>query len=268
MSFTIALCQMKVTESKNSNIDNARKMISESAEKGAQLVVLPEMWNCPYSNQYFTEYSEPEGGDTYAFLSEAAKTHQIYLIGGYIPEMNNGRVYNSSYSFDRKGGLIGKHQKAHLFDIDVKGGIRFMESETLTAGTQSTIIDTEFGKIGVAICFDVRFPELFRKMTLEGAKLHVLPAAFNMTTGPAHWELSMRARALDNQVFFAACSPARDISGPYVAFGHSCVVTPWGDVCGKTDHRESIVLAEVDFDYVDSIREQLPLLKARRPELY
>lgn len=268
MSFTIALCQMKVTDSKGKNREKAEEMIRQAADKGAQVIVLPEMWNCPYSNDSFREYSEREGGDVYQFMSSLARELRVYLIGGSIPEMAEGNVYNTSYSFDRQGRKIGKHRKIHLFDINITDGIRFMESETLTAGDSMTIIDTEYGKMGVAICFDVRFPELFRKMTLEGAKLMILPGAFNMTTGPAHWELTMRARALDNQVYFAACSPARSIGGPYTAFGNSCVANPWGELCGKTDSREAIVYSEIDMDFLDSIREQLPLLKARKPEIY
>lgn len=182
--------------------------------------------------------------------------------------MAEEKVYNTSFSFDREGNLIGKHRKVHLFDIDVKGGIRFMESDTLTPGQDVTIIDTEYCKIGVAICYDVRFPELSRKMALEGAKVIVLPAAFNLTTGPAHWDLTMRARALDNQVYFAAVSPARDMEGPYQAYGSSCIVTPWGEFSGKADEKETIVYGEIDLDYVDSVRDQLPLLKHRREEIY
>ena len=112
------------------------------------------MWNCPYSNDYFREYAEAEDGPTVKFLSDLAAKHDIYLIGGSIPELDGGKVYNTSFSFDRSGQIIGKHRKVHLFDINVKGGIRFMESDTLTAGKDMTILDTEFGKIGVAICYD------------------------------------------------------------------------------------------------------------------
>ena len=143
-----------------------------------------------------------------------------------------------------------------------------MESDTLTAGEDLTVIDTEFGKIGVAICYDVRFPEWHRKMALAGAKLIVLPAAFNMTTGPVHWDLTMRARALDNQVYFAANSPARDEEGVYVAYGNSCISDPWGKFIAHADEKECILYGDIDFDTVDSIREQLPLLKHRREELY
>lgn len=268
MKFQLALCQMKVTMDKRQNLTSAETMIREAAEKGSGVVALPEMFNCPYSNKYFREYAEEEGGETFRFLSSLAEELKIYLIGGSIPELADGNVYNTSYSFDKSGNLIGKHRKVHLFDIDVKGGIRFMESETLTPGNSMTILDTEYCKIGVGICYDVRFPELFRKMTLEGIKLAVLPGAFNMTTGPAHWELTMRARALDNQIYFAAVSPARDTEGPYQAYGNSCIASPWGEFIGKTDARESIVYGTIDLDYVDDIRNQLPLLKHRKPELY
>ena len=268
MNFQLALCQMKVGMDKKKNLSTAEAMVRKAAERGAKVVALPEMFNCPYSNKYFREYAEGEKGETVRFLSSLAKELKIYLIGGSIPELDQDHVYNTSFSFDKEGNMIGKHRKVHLFDIDVKGGILFKESETLTPGEHMTVFETEFCKIGVAICYDVRFPELFRKMTLAGAKLIVLPGAFNMTTGPAHWELTMRARALDNQIYFAAVSPARDTEGAYQAYGNSCIATPWGEFCGKTDYRESIVFAELDMEFVDSIRDQLPLLKHRKPDLY
>lgn len=268
MTFQLALCQMKVSMEKKQNMAVAESMIREAAGKGAEVVALPEMFNCPYSNRFFREYAEQEGGETVQTLSSLARELEIYLVGGSIPELENDNVYNTSFSFNKEGEIIGKHRKLHLFDIDVKGGIRFMESETLTPGENVTMLDTEFCRIGVAICYDVRFPELFRKMTLAGAKLVILPGAFNMTTGPAHWDLTMRARALDNQLYFAAVSPARDTEGPYQAYGNSCVVNPWGEYCGRTDARESIVYAKIDLDYIEEIRSQLPLLKHRRPSLY
>lgn len=266
--FKIGLCQMLGSMDKEESRAKAGAMVTEAAEKGAQVVALPEMWNCPYSNDYFRDYAETEDGPSVRYLSDLAKKNDIYLIGGSISELDGDRVYNTSFSFDRKGNLIGKHRKAHLFDIDVKGGIRFMESETLSPGDKATVIETEYCKIGVAICYDVRFPELSRKMALEGAKLIVLPAAFNLTTGPAHWDLTMRARALDNQVYFAAVSPARDMNGVYQAYGSSCVATPWGEFLAKADEKETILYGDIDLDYVDSIRQQLPLLKHRREELY
>lgn len=266
--FKIGLCQMKGSFNKKESMEKAEYFVKEAASQGAEVISLPEMWNCPYSNDYFREYAETESGETVDFLSKLARSLGIYLIGGSIPELDGDRVYNTSFSFDRSGSIIGKHRKVHLFDIDVKDGIRFMESETLTAGKDMTVIDTEFCKIGVAICYDVRFPEWFRKMALAGAKLIVLPAAFNMTTGPAHWDITMRVRALDNQVYFAANSPARDEEGPYQAYGGSCIVDPWGRFIEHGDEKESIIYGNIDLEYVDSVREQLPLLKHRRQNLY
>ena len=266
--FKLALCQLKGSYDKEESRQTVRRYVTEAASNGADVIALPEMWDCPYSNDYFREYAETADGETVKFMSDLAAELGVYLIGGSISEIDDDKVYNTAFCFDREGRMIGRHRKTYLFDIDVEGGIRFMESDTLTAGDSATVIDTEFGKIGVAICYDVRFPELFRRMTLDGARMVILPAAFNMTTGPAHWDITMRARALDNQIFFAANSPARDEEGIYVAYGNSCIVSPWGDFIAHADEKECILYADIDFGYEDSIRNQLPLLKHRRPELY
>ena len=268
MKFKLGLCQIAGSIDKEVAKQNAEKHVREAAENGAQVIALPEMWDCPYSNDYFRDYAEPANGPTVEFMSNLASDLGVYLIGGSISELDGDKVYNTSFCFNRHGDIIGRHRKVHLFDIDVEGGIRFMESDTLTAGEDMTILDTEYCKIGVAICYDVRFPEWFRKMALAGAKLIVLPAAFNMTTGPAHWDLTMRARALDNQVYFAANAPARDENGVYVAYGNSCIASPWAEFIAHADEKEQIIYGDIDLDRVDAIRQQLPLLKHRRPELY
>ena len=264
----IAVCQMKVCADKDKNISHALEMIDEAANNGAEIIVLPEMFNCPYENSYFPIFAEEYPGKTTIALSNAAKKNSIYLVGGSIPELENGNIYNTSFVFDRNGELIGKHQKMHLFDIDVEGGVSFKESDTLSSGNKVTIVDTEFGKIGVAICYDIRFPELSRLMALEGAELIILPAAFNMTTGPAHWELSIRMRALDNQVYFVGAAPARDEYASYVAFGNSRVSDPWGNIIASADENECILYADIDKEYTKKVRSELPLLKHRRTDLY
>lgn len=255
-------------ENKKENAEKAERMLREAAANGCDIAVLPEMWNTPYSNDFFRGYAEAADGRTVEFLSGLAGDLGIYIVGGSIPEIDGGNVYNTSFVFDRNGERIARHRKAHLFDVDIKGGIRFIESETLTPGDEVTVFDTEFGKMGLAICFDVRFPEMFRKMALEGAQVIFLPAAFNMTTGPVHWELSMKMRALDDQLFMAAVSPARNEAGCYIAYGHSMVVDPWADILAEAGSGEEIIYAEIDTERITSVREQLPLLKARRPELY
>lgn len=265
----IAAIQMSTVEDKMENVRTVKTYLEKIKDENPDFVILPEMFCCPYQTENFPIYAEKEGGPVWQQLSGYAKQYGIYLIGGSMPEKDaEGNVYNTSYIFDREGKQIGKHRKVHLFDIDVKGGQTFKESDTLTAGDSDTVFDTEFGKIGVMLCFDIRFPELSRMMVNDGAKVIFVPAAFNMTTGPAHWELSFRTRALDNQIYMVGCAPARDVSAGYISWGHSIVTDPWGRVTGMLDENEGILLAELDMDYEEQVREELPLLKSRRKDMY
>lgn len=265
----IAAIQMPTVEDKMENVRTVKTYLEKIKDENPDFVILPEMFCCPYQTENFPIYAEKEGGPVWQQLSGYAKQYGIYLIGGSMPEKDaEGNVYNTSYIFDREGKQIGKHRKVHLFDIDVKGGQTFKESDTLTAGDSDTVFDTEFGKIGVMLCFDIRFPELSRMMVNDGAKVIFVPAAFNMTTGPAHWELSFRTRALDNQIYMVGCAPARDVSAGYISWGHSIVTDPWGRVTGMLDENEGILLAELDMDYEEQVREELPLLKSRRKDIY
>lgn len=265
----IAAIQMPTVTAKMENVRTVKTYLEKIKDENPDFVILPEMFCCPYQTENFPIYAEEEGGPIWQQLSGYAKQYGIYLIGGSMPEKDaEGNVYNTSYIFDREGKQIGKHRKVHLFDIDVKGGQTFKESDTLTAGDSDTVFDTEFGKIGVMLCFDIRFPELSRMMVNDGARIVFVPAAFNMTTGPAHWELSFRTRALDNQIYMVGCAPARDVSAGYISWGHSIVTDPWGRVTGMLDENEGILLAELDMDYEEQIREELPLLKSRRKDMY
>ena len=265
----VALIQMHVEEDKDKNLQTARKFVNKAANDGCDLAILPEMFTTPYKTSNFPLYAEFEGEKSFIELSNMSRENNIYLVGGSIPEKDlNNLVYNTSYAFDRSGEKIGKHRKVHLFDIDVEGGQSFKESDTLTPGNNITVFDTEFGKIGLCICFDFRFPELARLMVQKGAKTIIVPAAFNMTTGPAHWDLMFRSRAIDNQVYAIGCAPSRDINGPYVSYGNSIVTTPWGDILYKMDEKEGYKILELDLEYVDKIRKELPLISARRLDLY
>ena len=264
----LAMIQMHVVRDKAQNLAHARELLFRAARDGIDLAVLPEMFCCPYSNRFFRAYGEEEGGPAWSLLSQTARELQIYLVGGSMPELSGGRVYNTSYVFDREGRQIARHRKAHLFDIDVEGGQRFRESETLTPGDKATVFDTEFGKMGLCICFDFRFQELAKVMADGGAQLFLVPAAFNMTTGPAHWELLFRQRAVDNQVFTLGTAPARNEAEEYVSYGNSILVDPWGTVLARAGAGEEILTAEIDFDRLRSIRRQLPIRAARRPDLY
>jgi len=265
----VAMIQMHVEEDKLKNIANASEFVRKAAEQNADIAVLPEMFNCPYKTPNFPAYAEEEGGECYSLLSDLAKECGIYLVAGTMPEKDDrGRVFNTSYVFDRKGCKIGRHRKMHLFDIAVEGGQYFKESETLTPGNAVTVFDTEFGKMGLAICYDFRFPELARLMVDEGAKVLIVPAAFNMTTGPAHWEVMFRSRAVDNQTYTIGIAPARAVDSCYVSYGNSIIVSPWGEVIERMDEKEGICIGTLDLDYVEKVRKELPLLAHRRKDYY
>ncbi len=271
----LALIQMKGFDTNEKNIEAALKKIDEAATAGADFVVLPEMFSCPYKASNFPIFAQMDGGLNWEKLSESAKKNKIYLVAGSMPELEIDRshltpvnkIYNTSYVFDRNGTQIAKHRKMHLFDCDIPSA-RFYESETLSPGSQVTVFDTEFGKIGLMICFDIRFPELSRLMVDRGAKMIVVPAAFNMTSGPAWWDIMFRTRSTDNQLFMAGCSPARDENAGYVAWGHSLVTDPFGKILAQLDEKEGILYYDLDLSQVETFRNQYKILKARRTDIY
>ncbi|CAH2219574.1 omega-amidase NIT2 [Pelobates cultripes] len=266
--FRLAVVQLFVTSDKSQNLKRASQLIKDAAQQGAHVVALPECFNSPYGTKYFAEYAETIPGQSTQMLSQVAKECSIYVVGGSIPEEDAGKLYNTCAVFGPDGNLLVKHRKIHLFDIDVPGKIRFQESETLSCGDSFTVFETPYCKIGVGICYDMRFAELAQIYARKGCKLLLYPGAFNMTTGPAHWELLQRARAVDNQVYVATVSPARDEKASYIAWGHSTVVSPWGEVIAKAGTEESITSADIDVQYLDEIRQQIPITKQRRPDLY
>ncbi|KAL9313168.1 hypothetical protein ACSQ67_018620 [Phaseolus vulgaris] len=236
-------------------------------------VFCQEIWNSPYSNDSFPVYAEDidagaDASPSTAMLSELSRLLKITIVGGSIPERSGGRLYNTCCVFGTDGKLLAKHRKIHLFDIDIPGKITFIESKTLTAGETPTIVDTEVGRIGIGICYDIRFPELAMIYAARGAHLLCYPGAFNMTTGPLHWELLQRARATDNQLYVATCSPARDTGSGYVAWGHSTLVGPFGEVLATTEHEEATIIAEIDYSILEQRRTNLPVTKQRRGDLY
>ena len=264
----LAQVQLSVTRDKDENIRHAADLIRQAAGQGAELVMLPEMFCCPYENAAFRPYGEKAGGPAQQALSALAGELGIWIVGGSVPELEGDKVYNTSFVYDPQGRQAARHRKMHLFDIDVEGGQRFMESDTLSPGNEVTVFQTPWGKMGLCICFDMRFEELSRLMTLQGARLILAPAAFNMTTGPAHWELLFRQRAVDDQLYTVGTAPARDEKGSYVAWGHSIICDPWGSVVRQCGAGEELAVTELDLTRVDAIRRQLPILSARRTDVY
>ena len=261
--------QMPVLADKEENLSAAARACRAAASEGVDLVALPEMFCCPYDTANFPIYAEGENGPVLSRCSSLAKTYGIYLSAGSVPERGeDGAVYNTACVFDRNGRQIARHRKVHLFDIDVEGGQSFRESDTLTAGNSITTFDTEFGVLGLCVCYDFRFPEMGRFMADRGARLILVPAAFNPTTGPAHWELMFRAQSMFNQVFTVGTAPALDLSGSYHSWGHSIAVSPWGNVISQMGTEAGYQLVELDLSEADSVRRQLPLLEHRRTDLY
>ncbi|XP_060028179.1 omega-amidase NIT2 isoform X1 [Erinaceus europaeus] len=267
-TFRLALIQLRVSPIKSDNLTRACGLIREAARKGAKLISLPECFNCPYGTDYFPAYAEQIPGESTHKLSEVAKECGIYLVGGSIPEKDAGKLYNTCAVFGPDGRLLVTHRKIHLFDINVPGKITFQESQTLSPGDSFSTFDTPYCRVGLGICYDIRFAELAQVYAQRGCKLLVYPGAFNLTTGPAHWELLQRGRAVDNQVYVATASQARDEKASYVAWGHSTVVSPWGEVLAKADAEEMIVYADIDLKKLTEVRQQIPIYSQKRSDLY
>lgn len=281
--FKIGFCQTAVSYDKAQSIQNARAAVSSAVGQGAELVLLGEMFACPYATKYFWEYGErvPPVGQaptsnvgTVKALSDLAREHKVWIVGGSLAEIDGKRVYNTCLVFNPEGRVAAKHRKVHLFDIDVaatetRPAIRFMESDVLSAGDQFTTVDLPWCRAGIGICYDLRFPEYALGLRQMGAKLLIYPGAFNTTTGPAHWSVLARGRANDTQCYVALPSPARSADPKdYQAWGHSMLVSPWGDVVREVEHESEVFVAEVDPAEADRIRGQVPTSNQKRKDMY
>ncbi|KAI8812755.1 carbon-nitrogen hydrolase [Cladochytrium replicatum] len=256
-TFRLALVQLLVGKNKEANILAAKKRVLDAAKGGAQVVVLPGI----YGTKYFPEYAEeiPNGPTTKA-LSEIAREANVWLSAT--------KFYNTCTVYDPTGNLVTKYSKCHLFDIDIPGKIRFQESEILSPGNTWCDFETPYGRIGVGICYDIRFPELAMVHARKGCVAVLYRGAFNMTTGPLHWELLQRARAVDNQIYVAACSPARDTSSDYIAWGHSTAVGPMGQILAKAGEGDETVFSDIDVAAMQEARAGIPVYSQRRFDLY
>ncbi|KAK5654891.1 hypothetical protein OQA88_6929 [Cercophora sp. LCS_1] len=280
----LACIQLAAGADKPANLSHAADKVREAASSGANIVVLPECFNSPYGCDYFPSYAEalqpsppsPSQSPSFHALSAMARDNGVYLVGGSIPELvvadknpSSETYYNTSLTFAPSGDLIATHRKVHLFDIDIPGKITFKESDVLSPGDHVTVVDLpEYGKIGVAICYDIRFPELAMIAARRGCFALVYPGAFNMTTGPLHWRLLGQARAVDNQVYVAMCSPARDTGATYHAWGHSLIADPMAEVLVEADESETIVSAELKSERIEEARKGIPLRDQRRFDIY
>ncbi|MBU2550184.1 MAG: carbon-nitrogen hydrolase family protein [Proteobacteria bacterium] len=265
-----ALIQHRVFPDPVENLDRVESLLRRAADLGADLAVLPEMFNMPYDMDLVPDRAEAvPDGPTGRRLSLWARSLGLVLVGGSVAERGSaGRFYNTATLWGTDGELLAKHRKVHLFDVDLPGGVSFKESSILSAGDRATVVPILGLRLGLAVCYDVRFPELFRLMALAGAEMTVLPGAFNQVSGPAHWELMLRGRAVENTMYMAGVSGLPDGPEGYQAWGHSMLVDPFGEVIIDLGREEGLAVAEVDPERLRDVRARLPLLAQRRTLVY
>lgn len=269
-SLRVAVVQMNSKDDKAANIVSALGLIDCAAASGAQVVALPEVWTYlgPDSGNYAN--AEPIPGPTSRLLAERARRHGIYLHAGSMLERAgpDGQLLNTTVVFDPLGHEIGRYSKIHMFDVVLDGVASYMESDTVTPGEHVAVIDVAGWKLGLAICYDLRFPELHRILALQGADAILLPAAFTLTTGKDHWETLIRARAIENGVYLIAPAQVGQHPPGNWCFGRSMMVDPWGTVIATAPDTEGVIIADLDKERIRRVRRQVPSLANRRPAAY
>ncbi len=265
----VALIQMNSRDDPEANLREASRLIEAAAAEGADLAALPELFTYLGPGSAHPRVAESIPGPTTERLSVLAARHRMFILGGSILERVPGesRFSNTSTLFDRAGNLIARYRKLHLFDVDLAGQAPYRESATMAPGGEVVTADTEFGRVGLSICYDLRFPELYRSLASQGAEIIFVPAAFTLHTGKDHWEVLLRARAIENQTYVVAPAqlgahpPARE------CYGNSLVADPWGSVIARAPNRVGITLATLDLNYLKRVRRELPALAHRRRDL-
>lgn len=269
-AFDVAVLQMNSGEDKAANIDTALRLIDQAAATGARLVVLPEIWTYLGDEAGNRPNAESIPGLVTGALAEKARQHGIYVHGGSILEQREGepKLFNTTVVIDPNGEIVAKYSKIHMFDVVLDGVASYRESNTVQRGDEIVTFDLDGVTVGLAICYDLRFPELFRILRLHGAEVIVLPAAFTMTTGKDHWEVLIRARAIENQVYMVTCGQfGPDSSGKW-CYGRSLIADPWGTAVATAPDRECVVTTTIDRDHIQKVRRQVPSVENRQADLY
>lgn len=264
--FMVAVVQMDTQNDKQANWQQMATFVDEAAAKGAQLVAFPEVVNILSEDPV---YAEPIPGPTTELLMRKAKEHHIWIHGGSISEVNpdGPRTYNTTVLINPDGDIVARYSKLHNFDMTLPDGSSVRESDRKEPGKEIVTVQTELGHLGFAICYDMRFPELFRLMALQGAQIIFLPANFTMPTGKDHWEPILRARAIENGCYIIAPNQT-GVKEKFTAYGNSMVVDPWGTVIARASDKPSVILAEIDLDYLENVRRRNPSIHNRRTDLY
>jgi predicted amidohydrolase len=266
----VACVQLTSRADKAANLERTERLVARAAATGADVVVLPEKWNAIGDPAVLHAAAEPlEGGESVEAMSSWARAHGITLVGGSITERREGRdkLSNTSVVFDSDGEIAAVYRKIHLFDVDV-GGLRYRESDAEEPGDEPVVARLEDWPIGLTVCYDLRFPELYRILALEGAELVTVPANFTLYTGKDHWHVLLRARAIENQLFVAAAAQVGETIAGKPSYGRSLVVDPWGIVLAQAPDEETVITAELDRARLREIRKSLPSLANRQAGAY
>jgi len=266
----VACIQLNSGSVKADNLEKAERLVARAASTGADVVVLPEKWNAIGSVDTLRENAEPlAGGESVEAMAGWARRHGITLVGGSVTELREGRekLSNTCPVFDPSGELVALYRKIHMFDVDV-GGHVYRESEAEEPGEETLVCELEGWRVGLSVCYDLRFPELYRILALEGAELVTVPAAFTLYTGKDHWELLLRARAVENQCYVAAANEWGTHEGGKASYGRSTIVDPWGVVLAQAADDDTVISAELDRAHLERIRRALPSLANRQPAAY
>jgi predicted amidohydrolase len=266
----VAVLQVNSQADKAENIRVACEMIDRAAGAGADLAVLPECVDYLGPKAGALDAAEVIPGPTSEAFAAKARQHGIWVLGGSIRESSEdpGHNYNTSLLFDRNGEIVAKYRKIHLFDIELAGNVSAQESATISPGCDIVTAEIEGHRAGMSICYDLRFPELYRAAALDGAEMLFVPAAFTTFTGKDHWEILLRARAIENQCFVIAAGQYGKHEPNNTCYGRSMIIDPWGTILATTPDGVGMALADLDFAQLRRIREQLPSLANRRPEAY
>ncbi len=267
--FIVAAIQLCSNEDKDRNLKLVDEYINNAVKDDARVVVLPEMFNCCGHTKVMVEKAENIPGRTIDFLSDKARTHRIYIVCGSVFEkVGNSMVHNTSVIVGPSGKILAKYSKIHLFDVDIQDKIRYKESENVVAGHKIVTSNIENVEVGLSICYDLRFCELFRSLALKGAKVVFIPSAFTSTTGEYHWEPLIKARAIENQIFMVAANQIGTSPNNITCYGKSMIVDPWGRVLAKAKDNENVITAMIDLDLLKEVRTEIPLFEHRRTDLY
>lgn len=266
----VAAIQLNSKDNKQTNLEKIEKYIRLAVADGAEFVSLPEYCNFMGADEDKAKNAEliPEG-PTATLLANLAKEHKIYLhVGSIIEKYTDEKSYNTSFVINPDGEVINKYRKIHLFDIEIENVSAYKESSKIEGGSSPVMVDLPFGKAGLSICYDLRFPELYRNYALNEAKVLLIPAAFTRYTGMLHWEVLLRARAIENQCYVIAAGQFGTNQPGKECYGNSLIIDPWGTVVARASEGEGIICADIKDELVQGERESIPCLSHRKPEVY